>query len=558
MPQPIPPQGRLGLTLRPQTSTNGKPIFCVAAVDQGTPAQQSGVFVGDVLVSVDDMEVAGWRFEDVVVLLKGEAGTWAKMRLYRPHYNTYVDLMLQRQGWPGMTYPRLPPPAAQQPPAPTQPPHTNGINHLTQRMGDMKIPGPSPTGSVNMDSTMQSWIQVPHENGQRPPQQHPGIVPARDTVLPTEGGMTGLVNLGNTCFMNSIIQCLVHTLPIATYLIFHMDEDGAGAEQNNKAAKESELVRTFKGLFGHLWSGSHQSPLEPRSLIAAFKTDSRCKSLFNYKQQDAHELLCLLLDAVHQDTNGMVQSERGADHVKRGSSGLMGCFGGARRKPVPAPELEDWVTEIDAEPVGGKPLEADITDVDSVVSKFLAGRLCSEVQCKACGYKTQNRESFFTLSIPLPPRQPNKEVTLQDCFRLLEREEASIPWVCDKCKQSGAAKRIWVYQHPKILIVHLERFGYSNGRKTKRDDCITIPMRGLMREDVPVEAGGVKPPPSYYDMVGWTEHLGSDAEGGHYIAHCKHLDGHFYKFDDARVSRIQYTPYIKSTSAYVLFYERRD
>lgn len=66
-------------------------------------------------------------------------------------------------------------------------------------------------------------------------------------------------------------------------------------------------------------------------------------------------------------------------------------------------------------------------------------------------------------------------------------------------------------------------------RKTKRDDCITIPMRGLMREDVPVEAGGVKPPPSYYDMVGWTEHLGSDAEGGHYIAHCKHLDGHFYK-----------------------------
>eukprot|EP00961_Rhodomonas_salina_P008654 117635-Rhodomonas_salina.1 len=80
MPPNTFPPGHLGLELQPRRSNNGRRIFCISTVDAGGPAHSKGLLVGDVLVSVDEMHMDGWRFEDVAVLLQGEVGTWVKLR----------------------------------------------------------------------------------------------------------------------------------------------------------------------------------------------------------------------------------------------------------------------------------------------------------------------------------------------------------------------------------------------------------------------------------------------------------------------------------------------
>jgi hypothetical protein len=66
----------------------------------------------------------------------------------------------------------------------------------------------------------------------------------------------------------------------------------------------------FKSLCSHMWSGQYKDPIQAKSLMQALRNDRRSASLFNHRQQDAHECLCVLLDALHQDTNGALQSDR--------------------------------------------------------------------------------------------------------------------------------------------------------------------------------------------------------------------------------------------------------
>ena len=89
--------------------------------------------------------------------------------------------------------------------------------------------------------------------------------------------------------------------------------------------------------------------------------------------------------------------------------------------------------------------EGDFEGLESVVSKFLGGSMCSQVTCKTCGHFAKNLESFTTLSLPLPPRRytdgPLGAVAaptdLADCFALLEAEDAGVAWTCDPLRQAG-------------------------------------------------------------------------------------------------------------------------
>mmetsp|Transcript_37381 Transcript_37381/g.88592 ORF Transcript_37381/g.88592 Transcript_37381/m.88592 type:complete len:193 (+) Transcript_37381:582-1160(+) len=172
---------------------------------------------------------------------------------------------------------------------------------------------------------------------------------------------------------------------------------------------------------------------------------------------------------------------------------------------------------------------------------------------------------------PPPPRRysdgPGGSVTapthLDECFQLLEDEDPSVSWVCDRCGVRDASKRMWVVSHPRVLVVHLERFGYIRGRRFKRDDAVRVPVVGMVRTNRARDPSA-KPSPSdvhqVYDLISWTDHLGATDTSGHYTAVAQGADGAFRRFDDHRVARLlpHPGPTLSSSSAYLLFYLRRD
>ncbi|OIW21889.1 hypothetical protein TanjilG_13829 [Lupinus angustifolius] len=111
------------------------------------------------------------------------------------------------------------------------------------------------------------------------------------------GGLTGLLNLGNTCFMNSAIQCLVHTPEFARYFREDYHQE---INWQNPLGMVGELALAFGELLRKLWAPG-RTPIAPRPFKA--KLARFAPQFSGNNQHDSQELLAFLLDGLHEDLN---------------------------------------------------------------------------------------------------------------------------------------------------------------------------------------------------------------------------------------------------------------
>ncbi|XP_029922216.1 ubiquitin carboxyl-terminal hydrolase 32 isoform X5 [Myripristis murdjan] len=188
--------------------------------------------------------------------------------------------------------------------------------------------------------------------------------------VPTEKGATGLSNLGNTCFMNSSIQCVSNTKPLTDYFISgrHLYE----LNRTNPIGMRGHMAKCYGDLVMELWSGTQKNvaPLKLRWTIAKYAPR------FNgFQQQDSQELLAFLLDGLHEDLNRV--------HDK------------------PYVELKDSDGRPDWE-VASEAWENHLRRNRSIVVDLFHGQLKSQVKCKTCGHISARFDPFNFLSLPLP------------------------------------------------------------------------------------------------------------------------------------------------------------
>ena len=196
-------------------------------------------------------------------------------------------------------------------------------------------------------------------------------------------GIPGIRNLGNTCYMNSALQCLSRTEPLRHYLLTQAHLDMLEGRQ-----ADLPVTASYTQLMRSMWSPDAASTgLCDTSVLQDFKrTIGKFNEQFaGYNQQDVSEFLAFLIDGLHEEMNGI----RVKPWVEMDTDG----------KPLPELAQCAWDYYLSRE--------------RSVITDAFNGQMMSTLTCTVCQNQSTTFDPFSTLTIELPlPKTVPVEVEL--------------------------------------------------------------------------------------------------------------------------------------------------
>ncbi|CCG82871.1 putative Ubiquitin C-terminal hydrolase [Taphrina deformans PYCC 5710] len=416
----------------------------------------------------------------------------------------------------------------------------NNPSHATSITPSPAINRTQPQVQLNLKKESGPYLETgqlpdrPRRSGAAPVYtRQPSVGSQSSRLGQTTIGKTGLKNLGNSCFMNAVLQCLSACFPLARY--FTSGQWRTDVNTDNPLGYHGNVAKEFARVLRELSSDDNSviAPVELRNELGKTRPE-----FASNEQQDAQELLNFLLDAIHEDLNS---------HATR-----------PRLRELT--EQEEFYRETLA--------DSFVSDTEwkrhshrnmSIIVKLFQGQLQSRLQCLTCGQTSTTYNAFSTLSLPIPAKQG--VVTLKDCvneFVKTEDMKGDDAWFCPKCQaQREASKKLSISKLPDVLIIHFKRFQSKGPWRDKLNTNIVFPLSGLdMTDYIGQSLQASATVKSMYDVFGIVYHRGS-MEGGHYTAMINpdtQRSNDWTLFDDSRVAP---NNEIDNRASYLLFYAKR-
>ncbi|EZF33817.1 hypothetical protein H109_03816 [Trichophyton interdigitale MR816] len=389
---------------------------------------------------------------------------------------------------------------------------------------------------------------------------------------------TGLINLGSTCYMNSIIQSLSATVLLTKFFV---DNRFHAQVQKNWKGSQGVLPGLFANLIRSLWKNDVEviRPTSFRKFVGRLNTEWA-----GSQQQDAKEFFDVLVDCLHEDLNLRWQ---------RTPLRPLTFAEEMRREQMPIHK----VSEIEWARYSHREL--------SYVSSLFAGQHASRLRCTTCRKTSTTYEAFYSISVEIPVTGAGD---IYQCLKSYCQEEVlsgDEVWKCPYCKREReAAKQIILTRAPRFLVFHFKRFSASRRQQARKIHTpVSFPLSGLdmtpfmiqhpqhSQSSRPVsplpdgnddkldsKSNSHAPPksqsvlqtnelatssPYIYNAYAVVRHIGSTMNEGHYISLVRDEQRRCWrKFDDQRVTDFQPSSSrsspdnLQNEQAYLVFYER--
>lgn len=340
-------------------------------------------------------------------------------------------------------------------------------------------------------------------------------------------GLSGLANLGNTCFINSCIQALINTYEFNEFLDNTNFQKKLSALRNPKFRFDSTLLIEYNNLRTMMFK--ENCSISPGAFIAITRLVAKEKKqeMFSgYDQNDLQEFLLFLLDSFHIALHRSVEIEI-KGNIKNEEDNL----------------AKDCYTMIK------NMYSKEYSEIIKLFYGIHVSQICS-LNDKSVLNNTP--EPFFVLSLPIP--EEIKNPSLYQCFQehtkseILKDENA---WFNEKTNQKqDIEKKIIFWSLPQILIIHLKRFHFT-GRKINKN--IIVPLSLDLNDLVK----NYEKSDNNYDLFAICNHMGN-ALGGHYTAYVKNANNKWYHCNDVQVQEFNINEdNINNNYSYCLFYRKK-
>lgn len=382
----------------------------------------------------------------------------------------------------------------------------------------------------------------------------------------------GLHNLGNTCYMNSVIQILIHNPILEHYfrdntytndlpngIINRMTSEKKPINNVNDIEAEIQASITFNlvNLCDVMSTGTCVAPQRFKYSLGV-----KNQTFAGNGQNDSHELLTYLLDAIHEETKYSINIRTlpieytKIENMKNGYSKILQSTSDQKKITQILREYMTYLVQHKNEALihsSTTVWKNYIEKNSSIISHFFTGLHHSTIKCLTCSCESHNFEHYTSISLELIPEKSS--MTLFECldnFIKCEPLEGTNAYHCSECDTKRACtKKITFWNIPNMFIINLKRFKHDGHTQIKLNNNVVYPTILDMKQYTESQFQQK----TTYDLIGVVHHYGGTS-GGHYVSFAK-IQEHWYAFNDERVGRISNEDFLKrvmTNDSYILVY----
>ena len=335
--------------------------------------------------------------------------------------------------------------------------------------------------------------------------------------------LTGLVNLGETCYMNTGLQNIVHCIPFMKQFLLIINEFKDVLEQKI-------ITNSFINLCVSLIKNdNYNTKFNINSYDPTFFRNNFCrchKEYADHEQHDSLEFLRIFLDDISKELNQTKIISQYKELVTEGKT-----------KEQQNYEYNNFY----------------LCRENSIIVKVFYSQIMNIFKCD-CGDVSYSFEKILDIPLLFPKEITNKEIHLNDLLSLyFNGEKISWSLPCQKCGQKNLErdKKIKLTILPEVIIFSLQRFNPITCVKVNK--VITfeeiIDLKSFCDNDFFNGEINTK-----YKLFGISNHSGT-IDFGHYYSYTK-VGENWYEFNDSFVKLINLN--LKSKAAYFFFYEKTE